>query len=111
MGAFEVCQLFLVPSAIFFGALAVARTEALKAAVSLLAFVMNIVWIAALLNVPVNNTNFRNACLILASLFLIAWFVCLFVHGVLAIAGASSEPKWVKLTEWLRKFDGEKAAK
>ena len=111
--AFEICQLFLVPSAIFFGALAVARTEILKASVSFTAFLMNIVWIAALLGIEdVENMNSWIACSILAWGFLIAWFACLFVHGVLTIDcvltndDIRSDSKLSKLAGVLRKFDG-----
>jgi hypothetical protein len=74
-------QMFLIPASILFIALAVARTEGLKALVSVLALGISLLWLVRVWTWKEISFGDRSTALGLAVIFVVATALCVFVHG------------------------------
>jgi hypothetical protein len=83
MELIAACQMFLVPAAILFGALALASTTPLKTLISLLGLVTSGILFYRLWWWTGLSLIDRNTVLALAGVFAAAWFVSLASHAVL----------------------------
>jgi hypothetical protein len=83
MELIAACQMFLVPAAILFGALALAGTQPLKALVSLLGLATSGIWFYRLWFWPGLALIDRNTVLALAGVFAVAWFAAFVSHAVI----------------------------
>ena len=75
------CEIFLIPSAILFAALAVATNEQLKALVSLMGVATTGAWFYRVLVWTGLSGHDKGVVLFLAGVFLIAWLPATVVHG------------------------------
>ena len=79
----NISQLFLVPASIFFAALGIASTEPLKTGISFLGLSTSALWMAGLSQFVKCSSELQwlpTACVMLASLFVLVWSVCLIAH-------------------------------
>jgi hypothetical protein len=79
----SVCQMFLVPVSILFGALGVAPTEQLKSLISLMGLLTSGIWIYRICVWPGLAPIDQYTTLALAVVFSLAWLVSLVAHLVL----------------------------
>ena len=78
------CQMFLISASILFVAIGVARTEALKTLLSLMACGVGLIWLARVYRWPVAlsfGDKFTSLGLII--IFLVAALISLVAHGLL----------------------------
>lgn len=77
-------QMFIIPASILFVAIGVAKTEALKTLLSLMACGVGVIWFARVYR-WVGGLSFGDnfTGLGLAIIFLVAAIICLVVHGLL----------------------------
>jgi hypothetical protein len=77
-------QMFLIPASILFVAIGVAKTEALKALLSLMACGVGVIWLARVYRWA-GGLSFGDKFtgLGLAIIFLVAAIICLVAHGML----------------------------
>jgi hypothetical protein len=85
MELIAVCQMFLVPVSILFGALALAAGPSLKTLISLLGLITSGVWFYRLWFWPGIAIIDRNTVLALAGVFAVAWLT-VFAGHVVALA-------------------------
>ena len=78
------CQMFLIPASVLFVAIGVARTEALKTLLSLMACGVSLIWLARVYRWPFGlSFGDKFTALGLAIIFLVAAIICLVAHGLL----------------------------
>jgi hypothetical protein len=77
----SVCQMFLVPVSILFGALGVAPTEQLKTLISFMGALTSGLWVYRIFQWPHLEFIDEFTALGLAGTFLCAWLLSLVVHG------------------------------
>jgi uncharacterized membrane protein YGL010W len=82
MELIAVCQMFLVPVSILFGALALAAGPSLKTLISLLGLITSGVWFYRLWFWPGIAIIDRNTVLALAGVFAVAWLMVFAGHAV-----------------------------
>jgi hypothetical protein len=75
------CQMFLIPASILFVALGVARTEGLKALVSVMALGISLLWLVRVWTWKEISFGDRSTALGLALIFVVATALSVFVHG------------------------------
>jgi fumarate reductase subunit C len=77
------CQMFLIPMAIFFAALAVAKTQAMKTGISLVAFVISLVSGVRLLGAGATDLSPRDLHTAsgLAVIIILVWLIAALVHA------------------------------
>ena len=80
LNLFDTCQLFLIPATIFFAALGVAKTEMLKAAISLLALAVSLLWCFAMFLEFEEGKELWRYAFGVSLFFLLTWFACFIAH-------------------------------
>ena len=80
LNLFDTCQLFLIPATIFFGALGVARTEMLKAAISLLGSAVSVLWCFAMFLEFDEGIEVWWYAFCVSLFFLLTWLACFIAH-------------------------------
>lgn len=80
----KLTEIFLVPTSILVGSLGIARTEPLKTGISIIGFVMSLLWLIGAWSSKPNTPKTADWLLLfLPVLFLICWLITTLVHAYL----------------------------